>query len=171
MVLMASCQPYEDIQEAIDDPEEASYAYGTLNDAYWEANAQVGLNSAIQKSKGKVLFYLGGILSYTSDLYYDVFAVWQIPWLPTIGKIDLNKDKYADIRVAFQVVEYDVAVVRYELDKTQENYLKMSPMWGSADYTGELEVHLVKTWSVDYAPPTPDTLHLVVEEFRATHVK
>ena len=69
------------------------------------------------------------------------------------------------------MVEYDVPVTRYELDKTLENYLKMIPKWGSADYTGELEVHLVKVSSADYAPPTPDTLHLVVEEFRATRLK
>ena len=166
---MAGCLPYENVDEAVNDPNEASFAFGTLNGMAWEANWDI--NATFEKHRGKISVGVYGVQEFSGELYWDIFSISDAPWLASVSKVDLNSEQYEDLRVRYHVVEYDVSVARYELDKTQENYLKMSPMWGSADYTGELEVHLVKTWSVDYAPPTPDTLHLVVEEFRATHVK
>ena len=170
-MLLASCQPYEDIIDAKDDPEEASYAIGTLNGDAWEANAQFGVNAVMTLRKGKIHLVFFGIQSFSSDLYWDALGLREIPWGKGVFKIDLNKDHHPGFSVSHYVEEYDYTVVEYELDKTQPNYLKMSPMWGSADYTGELEVHLVKTWVDEYAPPTPDTLHLVVDAFRATRIK
>ena len=167
--LMISCLPYEDVHKAIDDPEEASYAFGTLNGASWEAAWDIDVFMQIRKAK--ILLGIQGILSFNSDLYWDEVVINKLAWGRGVTQVDFNKDRNSEVRVGYNVIEYDVIVARYELDKTQENHLKMSPMWGSADYTGELEVHLVKTWSVDYAPPTPDTLHLVVKEFRATRLK
>ena len=169
VMLLANCQPYENANDAIEDPEEASYAFGTLNGIAWEADWDLNVLMQIRKGKISLAFY--GIQSFDSDLYWDGLFIVDVPWVKGVFNLDLNKNQSERITDIYHVSEYDISVAHYELDKTQENYLKMSPMWGSADYTGELEVHLVKTWSVDYAPPTPDTLHLVVEEFRATHVK
>ena len=170
-LLVASCQPYEDVHEAKADPNEASFAVGTLNGDPWEANTQVGLHASLHVRKGKILFGINGILEFDSELYWDDLFFSDIPWIRGIFKIDLNKDRNADVPDEYHVVEYDVSVARYQLDKTQPNYLKLCPMWGTADYTGELEVHLVKISSVEYAPPTPDTLHLVVDDFRASRLK
>ena len=171
--LLASCQPYEDIHQAVDDPEEASYAIGTLNGNVWEASTQLEgtINVALLTRKGKVALSIYGIQEYNSDLYWDVLSISDASWIGSMFHANLNKEQSPDKFVAYNVIEYDVSVARYELDKTQENYLRMSPMWGTADYTGELEVHLIKVRSADYAPPTPDTLNLVVDVFRATRIK
>ena len=173
LLLMVSCLPYEDVHEAGEDPKEASYAFGTLNDDPWEAETTVegGIDVAMHTRKGKVLLAVYGLQEFSSVLYWDALSVRYVSLLKSLSHVDLNDDQDSNMFVMYNLMEYDVSVAYYELDKTQENYLKLSPMWGSADYMGEMEVHLVKTRSVDYAPPTPDTLHLVVEEFRATRLK
>ena len=170
-VLMAGCLPYEDVNDAIEDPEEASYAFGTLNDMAWASNSNLGIDVGMHLRKGKIYLVVYGIQEFSTEVYWDGLSIWGVSWGEGVTNTNLNHEDHPEDLVEYDLIEHDVSVARYELDKTQENYLKMSPMWGSADYTGELEVHLVKTWSVDYAPPTPDTLHLVVKEFRATRLK